>query len=113
MDWILFCKALILGVVEGLTEFLPVSSTGHLIVAGSLLDFTGAEAKTFHVVIQFGVERQHVPAVVFRPAGVAVNLAVRLRRVEDRLWELAAALATAEARRGVHDRAMHGAYRPC
>jgi undecaprenyl-diphosphatase len=54
MDWILFCKALILGVVEGLTEFLPVSSTGHLIVAGSLLDFTGAEAKTFHVVIQFG-----------------------------------------------------------
>jgi undecaprenyl-diphosphatase len=54
MDWILFCKALILGVVEGLTEFLPVSSTGHLIVAGSLLNFTGAEAKTFHVVIQFG-----------------------------------------------------------
>jgi undecaprenyl-diphosphatase len=54
MDWILICKAVILGVVEGLTEFLPVSSTGHLIVVGSLLDFTGDDANTFHVVIQFG-----------------------------------------------------------
>jgi len=54
MDWILLCKALVLGVVEGLTEFLPVSSTGHLIVAGSLLNFSDAQAKTFDVVIQFG-----------------------------------------------------------
>jgi undecaprenyl-diphosphatase len=54
MDWILMMKALILGVVEGLTEFLPVSSTGHLIVAGSLLNFTDAQSKTFDVVIQFG-----------------------------------------------------------
>jgi undecaprenyl-diphosphatase len=54
MDWILICKALILGVVEGLTEFLPVSSTGHLIVVGRLLDFSGDFATTFDVVIQFG-----------------------------------------------------------
>jgi undecaprenyl-diphosphatase len=54
MDWILLGKALILGVVEGLTEFLPVSSTGHLIVAGNLLNFSNAQAKTFDVVIQFG-----------------------------------------------------------
>jgi undecaprenyl-diphosphatase len=54
MDWLMVCKALILGVVEGLTEFLPVSSTGHLIVAGSLLNFTDAHAKTFYVVIQLG-----------------------------------------------------------
>ncbi len=54
MDWILMIKALILGVVEGLTEFLPVSSTGHLIVAGSFLNFTDAQSKTFDVVIQFG-----------------------------------------------------------
>lgn len=54
MDWILICKALVLGVVEGLTEFLPVSSTGHLIVAGSLLDFNPPQAKTFDVVIQLG-----------------------------------------------------------
>ena len=54
MDWVLVGKALILGVVEGLTEFLPVSSTGHLIVVGSLLNFGGDGAKAFHVVIQFG-----------------------------------------------------------
>jgi undecaprenyl-diphosphatase len=54
MDWILAGKALILGIVEGLTEFLPVSSTGHLIVAGSLLHFSDEHAKTFDVVIQLG-----------------------------------------------------------
>lgn len=54
MDWLLAFKALILGVVEGLTEFLPVSSTGHLIVVGSFLNFTDEHAKTFDVVIQLG-----------------------------------------------------------
>lgn len=54
MDWILYLKAVILGIVEGLTEFLPVSSTGHLIVFGSLLDYTGQEADTFYIAIQAG-----------------------------------------------------------
>ena len=71
--------AAILGVVEGLTEFLPVSSTGHLIVAGSLLGYTGDKAKLFEIVIQAGailavcweyrVKLLAVAAGVFRDRG--------------------------------------------
>ena len=57
MDLILLFKAVVMGVVEGVTEFLPVSSTGHLILAGSLIGFTDEtvrSAKLFEIVIQAG-----------------------------------------------------------
>ena len=54
MDWIVLAKAAAMGIVEGLTEFLPISSTGHLILAASLLKFDGAGVKVFEVAIQTG-----------------------------------------------------------
>ena len=54
MELPLLVKALILGVVEGFTEFLPVSSTGHLILVGDLLDFNSEQGKLFEIVIQCG-----------------------------------------------------------
>lgn len=54
MDWMLLFKAAVMGVVEGLTEFLPISSTGHLILTASLLQFTGETVKVFDIAIQTG-----------------------------------------------------------
>ena len=71
MNFVLVLKAFIMGIVEGCTEFLPISSTGHLILAGSLLDFTGDNVKVFSIAIQSGamlsvvwVYRQKIASVV-------------------------------------------------
>ncbi|WP_048441885.1 undecaprenyl-diphosphate phosphatase [Caenimonas sp. SL110] len=54
MDFVLLAKAAVMGIVEGLTEFLPISSTGHLILAGALLGFDDEKAKVFDIAIQTG-----------------------------------------------------------
>ena len=54
MDIALLIKAAVMGIVEGLTEFLPISSTGHLILAGALLEMNDAKAKVFDIAIQTG-----------------------------------------------------------
>ena len=54
MDLVLLAKAAVMGVVEGLTEFLPISSTGHLILAGALLGMDDARGKVFDIAIQTG-----------------------------------------------------------
>lgn len=54
MDFLLLIKAAVMGLVEGLTEFLPISSTGHLILAGALLGFDDAKARVFDIAIQTG-----------------------------------------------------------
>ena len=61
MDLTLVWKALLIGVVEGITEFLPVSSTGHIILAEEVLHFEGPPGKVFEIVIQLGA----ILAVVF------------------------------------------------
>jgi undecaprenyl-diphosphatase len=79
LDIAIELKALILGLVEGATEFLPVSSTGHLIVAADFLGFRGEVAKTFEIAIQLGA----ILAVVWnyhdRLAGVVKGLATEPR----------------------------------
>ncbi len=76
MDFVLLIKAAIMGVVEGLTEFIPVSSTGHLILAASLLNMPGEKIKLFEVVIQTGA----IMAIVSLYAGKLWDTLVGLPR---------------------------------
>jgi len=74
LDLPLLLKALILGVVEGVTEFLPISSTGHLILVGDLLDFNTDKGKLFEIVIQCGAILAIVWEYRAKLAGVIARL---------------------------------------
>src|SRR5512134_848411 len=79
MELTTLLKAAALGLVEGITEFIPVSSTGHLIVAGELLGFTGERAKTFEIFIQLGA----ILAVVWLYRDMLVRVLRGVVRVEE------------------------------
>jgi undecaprenyl-diphosphatase len=74
MDFALLIKAAVMGVVEGLTEFLPISSTGHLILTAALLDWHGEKVKLFEVVIQTGAIMAIVSLYAGRLWGTLVGL---------------------------------------
>jgi undecaprenyl-diphosphatase len=76
LDITLLVKAAIMGVVEGLTEFLPISSTGHLILTASLLNFTGDKVKVFEIAIQTGAIFAIILLYWQRFLGVAQGLGV-------------------------------------
>ncbi|HET8649110.1 MAG TPA: undecaprenyl-diphosphate phosphatase [Gemmatimonadales bacterium] len=67
-----YAAAVVLGLVEGATEFLPISSTGHLIVVGQLIGFTGSRAKTFEIFIQLGA----ILAVLWHYRRLFVNVVI-------------------------------------
>ena len=94
MDLPLLLKALILGVVEGLTEFLPVSSTGHLILASDLLDFNDEKGKVFEIVIQTGAMLAIVWEYRVKFVGVIAGLA-RDRRARQFVLNLVIAFMPA------------------
>src|SRR5919112_3730870 len=87
--------AALLGLVEGLTEFLPVSSTGHLIIVGHLMGFTGAMADTAEVAIQLGAilaimvyERRKIATLLSQAAQEQVALLTLLSRAgRQGVWE--------------------------
>jgi undecaprenyl-diphosphatase len=74
LDYVLLGKAALMGIVEGLTEFLPVSSTGHLILAGALLGFNDDKSKVFDIAIQSGAILAVVIVYWRRLAGAVAHL---------------------------------------
>ena len=80
---LLLLKAFVLGIVEGATEFLPISSTGHLIIASAFIDYPEAKRATFEIFIQLGA----ILAVFWHYRSALLDLAARVpREQESRLF---------------------------
>lgn len=84
MELILLVQAVVLGIVEGLTEFIPVSSTGHLIIVGDAIGFAGERAKTFEIFIQLG----SILGVVWLYRAKVLDLTVQAYRPAERRFLL-------------------------
>ncbi|WP_085315202.1 undecaprenyl-diphosphate phosphatase [Derxia lacustris] len=80
MDLVLLVKAILMGIVEGLTEFLPISSTGHLILAGSLLDFNDAVGKAKADAFEIAIQTGAILAVVWVYKDRLLDVLLRLGR---------------------------------
>ncbi len=83
----LFIKAVILGIIEGITEFLPISSTGHLIIANRFIEFTGDFANMFDIIIQLGAILSVVVFFWRRLCPFSRNKTVEEKRRTWMLWE--------------------------
>lgn len=84
MQILLFLKALLIAVVEGVTEFLPISSTGHMVLVGSLIQFNGPFANLYEIFIQFGAILAVV--VLYRRKIIASFRTLRPGHFGFRLW---------------------------
>ncbi len=94
LDILLILKALILGLVEAASEFLPISSTGHLIIVGDFLNFTGPRAEAFQIFIQLGAILAVVWIYRARLLDIALNLD-RDRKAQRLILNLAIAFIPA------------------
>lgn len=85
MEWdiVLLLKAALLGIIEGLTEFLPISSTGHLIIIGDMLDFNDEKGKVFEIAIQLAA----VLAVMWAYRQKVTDVTTGLVRRESAAWQ--------------------------
>ena len=79
MDLWIAMQSLILGIVEGITEFLPISSTGHQIIVADLIDFSGERARAFNIIIQLGA----ILAVVWEFRRKIIEVVIGLPRVPE------------------------------
>jgi len=83
----LFLKAILLGIVEGITEFLPISSTGHLIIINQFIDFTGDFARLFDIVIQLGAILAVIVYFFHELYPFGSQVSVERRRAILTLWQ--------------------------